>query len=406
MRFLEVIRIGLLGLCICGPVNAQTLSPDGPIRLLFIGDNGAEPSTDGAAISVLSMPTLPQADAAKGEMLAALLRSNSVSTLIAAPENLGGSTGQLFMVTELSLTRSSGTVAAGGHNSSSHGVTIGTETIALDLFGARLGALVDAFAPEHRQVAFFRVRDPDSLFAAVVAEFQKSLSAAGFSMVVITVGEVPDRCKPAVEPHYALLAGVPDRLPFGDADGISTAAEAETWLSSTLARQSQRDPSCAGTYSLIIRFSADATQPVAYQDMGTVHPELETGLYMETFEAMFLLKSDDQTKISAYLQSCVYCPNERPLIDKLRVMREVEMARNLEASIWDEIKADGRTDRLEVYLANCSLCAFRSEVEALAAELNAKAAAREAESAAFIKASGSRDLKALRSYVSSCVACD
>ncbi len=406
MRFLAIIRIGLLGLCISAPVYAQTSLPDGPIRLLFIGDNAAAPSTDGASISVLSMPTLPQVDAAKGEMLAALLRSNPVTTLIASPENLGGSTGQLFMVTELSLNGSSGTTESGGQNSSSHGVTIGTETMALDLFGARLGALVDAFAPEHRQVAFFQVRDPDSQFAAVVADFQKSLSAAGFGVVMITVGEMPDSCIPAVEPHYALLSGVADRVPFGDADGISTAVEAETWLSSTLARQSQRDPTCAGTYSLIIRFSDDATQPVAYHDTGTVLPELETRIYMETFEAMFLLKSDDQTKIGAYLQSCVYCPNERPLTEKLRVMREVEMTRNLEASIWNEIKADERTDRLEVYLANCSPCDFRSEVEALVAELNAKAAARDAEGAAFIQASSIRDLAALRSYASSCVACD
>lgn len=405
-RLSQFIQIALFGLCLAQPVAAQTAAPAGPIRLLFVGEDGPAPATDGASISVLSMPGLPQAEAAKGEMLATLLRSNPVSTFIAAPENLGGSTGQLFLLTELSLTKGAPAADGAVQPGSGHGVTIGAETMPLDLFAARLDALIDAFAPEHRQVAFFRVRDPDNIFAATVADFQQSLSAAGFAMVVITVGDVPDTCNAAVAPHYALLAGVADRVPFGDANGISTAAEAESWLSRTLARPGQRDPACAGTYSLIIRSNADAMQPVAYHDTSAVLPELETRLYMESFEAMFLLESDDSAKIGTYLQSCVYCPNEKPLTDKLRVMREVEMTRSLEASIWDEIKTDTRTDRLAVYLANCSLCAFRPEAEALMADLTAKAAAREAENAAFVQASASRDLAALRSYATDCVACD
>ena len=398
LKPLNIFVLGALLLSLGVPLQAQLAPPVSPITVLALGENERAPLPSAASISVLSMPGLPEVDTARGAVLATLLRSNPVFTFITVPENLDGLTGQFFMVADVTLTQ--------GAADSGNSVTIGADSMPLDLFGARLDALVDAFAPEHRQIAFFRVRDPDSLFAASVAEFQAALSIASFAMAVVTVGDAPDTCAPAVEPHLALLTGVADRVPFGDGDAISTAAEAESWLSAALARPGQRNPVCADTYSLIIRSSDDATRPVVFHKAGVVLPELETRLYRETFEAMFLMESDDVAKIGSYLESCVYCPNERLLTEKLGAMREAQMTLELESSIWEEIREDDRADRLEVYLANCSLCTFQSEAEALISDLRAKAKAREAETDAFLHASASRNLAALRDYVSSCMACD
>lgn len=366
---------------------------------------GADPALGApegeGTLSVLSMATLPQADTAAGEVLATLLRSNPVSSFIAAPQALGGATGQLFLVADLTL----GSVP-GAEGAAARTMAVGGETMAFDAFATRLSAVVDAFAPERRQIVFVHLADPEGVFPLTVGAFQTALAGAGFGMAVVTVGEAGADCAPAVAPHYAILAGVADRAPFGNGDGMSDAGEVDQWLTRTLARPGQRNPDCAGTYSLIIRTGGDAGQTLAFHSGETLFPEMESQLYLETFEAMFLMQSDDQEKVRTYLAACVYCPNEQPLSENLRSLREREMTQRLEAGIWEDIRTDTRTDRLEIYLANCSLCAFRSEAEALLADLRARADARAAEATAYAAASGARDLSGLRAYAATCVACD
>ena len=388
------------------PAYSQKLAEEGPVRLLVIPEHPEVGTMQDGAVSVMSMPGLPLADAAQGEVLATLLRANPVSSLIAAPKNLDGSTGQLFMVIDLSLALDGVVGNDGAKVDPDYIVTIGAEAMPLVDFGARLVALVDAIAPGQRQIAFFRVKDPDGIFAANVMAFHSAIKASSFGMVVVSVGEISEACRPAVAPHLALLAGMADRQPFGDGNGISTAAEAEAWLARALARPGQRDPACRGPYSLIIRSSDDPAPPLALHEAGAMPPDLQSRVYRETFEAEFLLKSDNAAQIAGYLETCMLCPNEGLLTEMLRAIREFEVTHNLEAGIWEQIKDDERTDRLEVYLANCALCTYRADAGALIADLNAKAAARAAETAAFQHAKSSRDLAALRNYVTGCVACD
>lgn len=406
MRLSTFLRALTLTALVGGPLYAQTPDVDPPLRLLFIPDDQASAAEIDDTVSVIAFPDLPQTETVKSEVLATLLRSNPVSSFIAAPEELGGSTGQLFMSMALSISLAGEEGEGEGQVAAAKMVQVGGETMPFDVFGARLSALIDAFSPEHRQIAFFNIQDPENSFAASVSEFQKAVNGSGFAMAVISVGDVPENCRTAVEPYLAMIAGIADREPFGDADGTSTAAEAESWLTGALARPARRDPACAGAYHVIINSNNDPAKAVAYHGPAALLPDLETRLYLEKFEAEFLVRSDDASQISAYLQSCVYCPNEASLAKKLQDLQEFALMSDLESSVWEQIKSDDRPDRLEVYLANCSLCAFRSEAETLIAELAAKAAAREAENAIFLQAKASGDLAGLRDYASSCVACD
>lgn len=368
-------------------------------RLLFLGaDPGlGAPGPSSGALPFLAMASLPAAGAARAEVTAALLRSNPVSTFVAAPDALGGSVADFFLVAELA-------VAADGA-----GVTLGGEALALADFGARLGAVVDALAPARRQIAFLRLADPGDAFPMMAAEVQAAVGGAGFAMSVLSVdrgvAEAPCAPGPGGAAHFAVVAGVADRAPFGDGDGRSTVAEVEAWLTAALARETRRGGACAARYSLIVKAEADPARVLADHGPVPLFAEMDSRLYLESFEAMFLMRSEDQERVRAFLDSCSYCPHEAALVERLRTMRERELALALETQIWEEIAADTTPERLEIYLANCTLCAFRAPAEARLAELRAAAEAAAAEAAALGRALAARDPGALRAWIEDCAVC-
>lgn len=386
-----------LGLAAAGQPAA---AGDGNARLLFLGADPAlgAPGPSSGALPFLAMSTLPAAGAARAEVTAALLRSNPVSTFVAAPDALGGSVEDFFLVADL---------AVAGDGS---GVALGGESLALAEFGARLGAVVDALSPARRQIAFLRLADPGDAFPMMVAEVQAAVGAAGFAMTVLSVdrggADAPCAPGPGGANHFAVIAGVADRAPFGDGDGRSTVAEVEAWLAAALSREVRRGGACAGRYSLIVKAEADPARVLAGHGPVPLFPEMESRLYLESFEAMFLMRSEDQERVRAFLDSCSYCPQEAALVERLRTMRERELALALETQIWDEIRADGTPERLEIYLANCTLCAFRAPAEARLAELRAAAEAAAAEAAALRQALAARDPAALRAWIEGCGACE
>jgi TPR repeat protein len=369
-------------------------------RLLFLGADPVRgaPGPSSGALPMLAMPVLPAAAAARAEVTAALLRSNPVSTFVASPDALGGTVQDFFLVADLA-------VAADGS-----GVALGGEALQLPEFGTRLAAVVDALAPERRQIAFLRLADPGDAFPMMVAEVQSAVGAAGFAMTVLTVdgGDGGGACepRPGGAGHFAVVAGVADRAPFGDGDGRSSVAEVEAWLAAALAREARRGGACAARYSLIVKAEADPARVLALHGPAPLFPEMESRLYLESFEAMFLLRSDDQGRVRGFLESCSYCPHEAALVERLREMRERELALALETQIWDEIRADVTPDRLEIYLGNCTLCAFREPAEARLAELRAAAEAAAAEAAALDGALAARDLAALRAWTEGCARCE
>jgi len=392
-----VLGLGLgLGLfAAAGPAAAD----GGDARLLFLGVDPAAgaPGPAAGALPVLAMPVLPAAAAARAEVTAALLRSNPVSTFVATPDALGGSVRDFFLVADLA-------VAADGT-----GVALGGETLALAEFGSRLGAVVDALAPERRQIAFLRLADPGDAFPMLVDEIQAAVGGAGFAMSVLTVdrGGEGGACAPGPggASHYAVVAGVADRPPFGDGDGRSSVAEVEAWLVASLARETRRGGACADRYSLIVKAEADPARVLAEHGPAPLFPEMESRLYLESFEAMFLLRSDDQGRVRAFLESCAYCPHEAALVERLREMRERELALALETQIWEAIRGDATPDRLEIYLANCTLCAFREPAEARLGELRAAAEKAAAEAADLERALTARDPALLRAWIGGCGAC-
>ncbi len=392
------------------PAAAETAPAAEPTRLIQIGSGfgAADSAIQGA--SVLSMPKMPTAAEAKIAFLSTILRSNTVSTFIGGPQDLGGNTDQLFVSVRGEVSPgpvaqpSDGTAATPG--STGLALTLDGEALPMAEVGARMTAMVEAVAPRSRRIAFFQLSDPNGVFAAYVADFQQAVSASGFEMVVAEIGTRPEACKLGVSPELAMIAGLADRVPFGNGDGTTTAAEAAKWLNDALARPGKRMAECNTTYAIVVRSNQDAETAVATSIVGAVSQDLDSQLYRETFEAKFLLGSSDVSKVSSFLESCVHCPNERDLTAKLQDLRQKEVTRGLEASIWEDIRNDTTSERLEIYLANCALCENRADVEEMIAKIKAKELARETEKSSFTAASSTGDLAALRQYRDGCIACD
>lgn len=392
------LALGLtLGLALGAAPPAR--AAEGGLRLVFLGADPGQgaPGAPGAALPVLAIPALPEAAAARGEVTAALLRASPVTSLVAAPDARDGHAGDLFLVADAAVVPG-------------EGVRIGGVTLPLPEVEGRLRALVEALAPAGRQIAFVRLADPAGAFPAVAAELRAAIGASGFAMTVLMVGAEAGAGACAAEParavHFPVVAGVADRAPFGNADGRSTMAEVEAFLVAALTRAARRGGPCAPLYSLIVKAEADPERLLAVHAPAPLFPEMEQQLFLESFEAMFLLRSDDRERVRGFLEACVYCPNEAALVERLRAMRERETALALESQIWDEIRGDATPERLEIYLANCTLCAFRAEAEARLAELRAAAEAREAERRALARAMEARDLTALRDWLAACTACE
>ncbi|MEO0682844.1 MAG: SEL1-like repeat protein, partial [Pseudomonadota bacterium] len=256
--------------------------------------------------------------------------------------------------------------------------------------------------------AFIRLADPDDVFPLAFRPVQAALGAAGFAMTVVTVdGGAEGACAEGGQGAlpYAVLSGVPDREPFGDGDGRSTAEEIEAYLAAALERAARRDGDCAGRYSLILRGADDSSATLVQHGPEPLFEEMESRLMLERFEGLFLLESDDQTRVQAFLDACEYCPNEAVLAGRLRAMRQTERVLALETEIWRDIENDAAPDRLQIYVRECTLCAFKDEAEVRLAALDAQARAEADEARRFAEAAEARDLPGLRAYLADCAAC-
>ena len=374
-------------------VFADTSDPK--MQMLFLGtspEQGAPGPVPGDLPSI-TVDSLPVVNAARQTVFAARLQANPVSTFVAQPNDAHAQFEQFFLVTKVGLASESS-------------VALGGEEFELDDFADRVSALVGAFNPKHRRIALVQVSDPDDLFPMAVGDIQAALNATGFDMMVLMIdGDASASCAASEPLHYSLVSGLPDREPFGNGDGISTAAEVETYLTQALNRQSARDPSCGPRYSVLLKSSNDPAQELVAFKGRSVFNEIEAQLYNETFEAMFLMTSDSRDSVQEFLASCLYCPNERALKNRVRQMEDTARTAALEADIWDRIKGDESPERLAIYLENCDLCTFRNEAAAKMDELEAIALACDAEALAYSVAVDGRDVVALRLYVSDCVAC-
>ncbi|WP_085877304.1 SEL1-like repeat protein [Roseisalinus antarcticus] len=389
-----------LGLGAAGPASAQQ-GQDEAARLVFLAAAPGEgrPASAGDDLKVLTLDRLPEAGEAELQVLAALLRSNPVSTFVATPDGpTGARTGDLHLVLDLALAK--------GEADQAVSVSLGGETMPLDAFAGRLSSLVSAFNAEARQMAYLRIDDPEDLLAAALADLRGAIEPSGFAMSILMVGADPATCEgPRAPVHYAIIGGIADSDPFGDGDGDTTIAEATAYVSAALQRNVTRQEPCAARYSLILRGDDDPARAVVRAEATPIFPDMETAVYQEKFQALFLMSADEEGPIRDYLQTCTYCPSEAALSDRLREIGERQLALRLETGIWEGIRDDTDPGRITVYLENCKLCAFRDEAEALIARLEQIDATRDAEAEAFRSLAAARDLTGLRGWIADCVAC-
>jgi TPR repeat protein len=384
---------------ISGVVRAEVTS--GP-RLVFIdvtSDQAIAAST-GADISIISLDRLPNVDDANEQVLAAILKSSPISTFVSTDKSTGAESGPLYLVTALDLTRSS-------DDSTIAEVRIGDETFALSEVSGRLEALFATLNPTERQIAFVSVEDADSLLPSVLEPLSSAFDDAGLNMTVLMVRNEAQNCGVRGAPlEYAILSGLADRMPFGNGDGQTTAAEATGWISDVLTRSAKQQPECGSVYSLILRGAEQTDQIVARHGSTPLLPKLESALRLEEFEALFLRSSDDPAPISAYLASCAFCPHEQELTARLQTISEKQRAFDLESEVWASIRDDEGPDRLKIYLEHCQVCSFKTEAETRIARIASDAAARIDENTRFEALRTARDLNKLRAWRSSCQVCD
>lgn len=349
----------------------------------------------GDALAVLSLPDLPDAGEAGLEVLAALLRGNPVSTFISSDDQGRAATGDLSLVLDLGLQ--SGPAGAE--------VVLAGEAMGTADFAARLAGLVNAFSPERRQMAFVRITDPEGLMPATLEALSGAFTGAGLGLSLAMVGPDAAACGGARNAlHYAVLAGVADRAPFGDGNGSTSVDEAAEFVSLALERDVARGAACAAEYSILVRGGAGGD--LVDTPAKPLITEMESQLYTETFEALFLMSSEEPGPVRAFLQSCTFCPSEADLSERLQVIAERELTLALETNIWEGIREDDTPVRLSVYLENCQLCAYEGEARARISTLEAAAAAREEENAAYRALVAAKDLSGLMAWADSCVACD
>lgn len=391
----RIVRLFATVLALAAPAAAT--AEDGQTQLLFVG---AAPGAglDGArtdTFPVIAINALPAADAVRQEVFAARLRANRVSTFVDGPSDNDKQFEQFFLVTRATLDATP----------EGHRLSLGAEAFTMQDFAGRLGSAVQAFDPKHRRIGFLHLVDEADQFPLAMPDLQAALGGLGFDMLVLMIegGAAAADCGTAQPLHYSLVSGLADRTPFGDGDGVSTVAEVEGYLTGALNRAKLRG--CGPSYSLILKAGDDRALALIEQGSASLFVEMENRLYHETFEAMFLLESQDVTNMQAFLQSCVYCPNEAELQGRLRAMEDAARTAALEAEIWDRIKADTSRERLAIYFERCGLCEFREEAQARIDLIDAKAAAFDQEDRDFRAARDARDLAGLRAYEADCIAC-
>lgn len=394
------IKAGLIGLaCLAAlPAAAQDTGP----RLVFLAADPAEGLAEPVDpnLSVLSLPTLPAAGDAGNQVLAALLRASPVSTLVAQPDQMQGQASDIYLVTDLTLSADPATPG-------SVTVRTGGQDMALAEYVTRLEALIAALSPKVRQIGVFRLSDPDGVVPAALDAVSRAIGQSGFALSIVTVGPDAASCAGVRAPHhYALLSGVPDRAPFGDGDGAASSVEVRAFMASAIERGRRRADPCAAEYGFLLLGNQDPAAVLVIAPARPLVPGIDSTVYMETFEAVFLESSDDAAEIGAFLDRCTYCPGETSLSERLRDIADRAVVLELERTVWESIAADQTPQRIEAYLANCRLCAYRDDALVQLEQIAAKAAAREAENAARLALTAARDLPGLRDWLAGCIACD
>lgn len=395
MKALLTVAAAVLS-SIASPAAAE--NEDEP-RLVFLGTDpvAAAPGPVEGDLSVLRLDTLPTVDRVNEQVLAAILRSNSISTFVSTRDSTSATSGPLHLVTSLELGG-----GADGVNVSMRG-----ETMALDGFSQRLEAMVAALNPDKRQMAFVYMADPEGRLPSVLDALSSSFQGIGMAMTVLVVGNEAEACRARTVPmEYAVLGGLADRVPFGDGDGMTTATEATRWISGAVTRSMTRGPDCAARYSLILRGDGTDELVVARHSGPPLIPAMDGAVGREEFKALFLRDASEPDQIGAYLETCTYCPHEQELTERLRTISRRQMALDLETGVWDSIRDDETPERLRVYVANCDLCQFRDDAEARIARIEAADSARAEETARFRALRAARDLNGLRDWRDTCVACD
>lgn len=382
------------------PVPAGEDAADMPSRLVVIGVHTPD-TTGSGALAQAAIPDLPAVDEAGTAALSAILQASKVASFATGEDAPAPArTDALFLRVEARAQPAGG--ASPGRRLS---LVIGDVSVDPPELGLRLAALSDALAPQTRPLLYLRISGQAGRLAAHAADLRKALSRTGFALVVIVAAEEEERtngaavCRPVPPPDLALAAGLPDRVPFGDGDGVTTMAEALAWLEPALARPARRQPECAGTQVLILHDAALSGGPVIEGAITTLPPELEQVLAGEAIEAHVLTASSDPAAIEAWLSQCHLCPAEGPLGARAVALREEAATRAIEAALWEEIAADTSPARIRAWLATCRICAQRDLAEKRLARLDAEEAALDAALAAG-------DADALSAWLADCIRCE
>lgn len=362
-------------------------------RMLFLG---RQPDARAPALAeaLVAFDRLPDAGGVEAALAGARLKARPVSILPDTVPEPPRSFEEFFVVLRVDLGAGGGTPT----------VSLGGETLSLERFGARLALTLEAFDARARRAAFVEVADPDDVFPAAMDAVRAVLDPLGFEMLVLMVeGAEPQACSPAQALPLSLASGLADRAPFGDGDGATSMAEAETYLGDALRRAAERG--CGADYSLIAKAVDDPRRVIVAHPLAPL-PEAEAALEREIFEALFLDGSEDADALAGYLGSCTYCPSEAALAARHASLSGRARIAALEDAMWEEIRDDTRRERLAIYVDHCQLCDHSDEALTRIERLEADAAVLRRELQAFTNARDRRDLAGLRAYLESCHACD
>ncbi|MGI3165739.1 hypothetical protein [Pseudooceanicola sp. 200-1SW] len=389
------------------PARAETAAgtaPGAELALLSLATGASAPAADG--IGFYPLAGLPAPAEVDTLITATLLQSRAVSTIGAGQDEGAAPVGsrQLVLETAFALTGGAGQPL---------GIAQGGAELDAEDFGARLSALARGFGPGRQSAALAVVSDPLDLFPGQIGALRQMLGASDFGLWVLLIApgaeaEARAACAAPLgrEVALSLIGGVADRPVFGDGDGITTFAEAQSFVTGTLTRALARESGCPGAYAVVFDHGGDGTVEVLRHDSPVYIPALQSSLTLEEFEAEFLASSADPAPIRAYLDACRFCPAAPALEARLTEIDRRTAQAGIEEQIWARITAAGENAaRVQVYLDRCELCAHRAEAEEILTRLAAKAEAAEAESRLYAKLAASWDLEGLRAYVETCVTC-
>lgn len=178
------------------------------------------------------------------------------------------------------------------------------------------------------------------------------------------------------------LFGEADEADFGgDGDGAITAGELERFLETRMSRRLKAvEPGAVQRAELV---GAEPGEVLANPGGRLPWIIAEDRKHDERLRSALLLAEPDETKVSGYLESCLYCPNRTELQDRLRQDRLNARICARERETADVILSSRSAAAADAYLGSCTCCSKRSELEAMLKELEeaAKVAALPAASA-------------------------